>query len=119
MAKKEIKLGFVGLGFIGTIHSIACFSMPLLFKNLPFEVKLGPVYKNNIEDIPHFFEKGVKSIEEMLEDGDLDAVDICTPNYLHYEQAMKVIDGEALKLPGYLLTLRRRLDLKYTVQRAQ
>lgn len=92
MSKRQIKLGFIGLGFIGTIHSIACFSMPLIFKNLPFEVKLGPVYKNNIEDIPHFFEKGVKSIEEMLEEGDLDAVDICTPNYLHYEQAMKVIE---------------------------
>ncbi|MDP9751475.1 Gfo/Idh/MocA family protein [Thermoanaerobacter pentosaceus] len=92
MSKRQIKLGFIGLGFIGTIHSIACFSMPLIFKNLPFEVKLGPVCKNNTEDIPHFFEKGVKSIEEMLEDGDLDAVDICTPNYLHYEQAMKVIE---------------------------
>lgn len=90
--KKDIKLGFVGLGFIGTVHSIACFSMPLIFKNLPFEVKLGPVHKNNINEIPHFFEKGVKSIEEMLNDEKLNAVDICTPNYLHYEQAMKVIE---------------------------
>ncbi|MBT1280058.1 Gfo/Idh/MocA family oxidoreductase [Thermoanaerobacter sp. CM-CNRG TB177] len=92
MSKRQIKLGFIGLGFIGTIHSIACFSMPLIFKNLPFEVKLGPVCKNNTEDIPHFFEKGVKSIEEMLEECDVDAVDICTPNYLHYEQAMKAIE---------------------------
>lgn len=90
--KKDIKFGFVGLGFIGTIHSIACFSMPLIFKNLPFEVKLGPVCKNNIDEIPHFFEKGVKNIDEMLNDDKLDAVDICTPNYLHYEQAMKVIE---------------------------
>jgi predicted dehydrogenase len=90
VSKRIIKLGFAGLGFIGSIHAIACFSMPLIFKNLPFEIKLGKVYKNNLIDIPHFFEKGAKSLEEILEDSD--AVDICTPNYLHYEQAIKTIE---------------------------
>jgi len=90
VSKRIIKLGFAGLGFIGSIHAIACFSMPLIFKNLPFEIKLGKVYRNNLIDIPHFFEKGAKSLEEILEDSD--AVDICTPNYLHYEQAIKTIE---------------------------
>lgn len=90
--KKKIKLGFVGLGFIGTLHATACFAMPLLFKNLPYEVIFGKVCKNNIQDIPHFFEGGVKTVEELLQDNDLNAVDICTPNYLHYGQAIKVIE---------------------------
>ncbi|MGB9679234.1 MAG: Gfo/Idh/MocA family protein [Thermoanaerobacteraceae bacterium] len=97
MSKKEIKLGFIGLGFIGTIHSIACFSIPLIFKDVPFELKLGKVYKNNINNIPYFFEKGAKSVEDVLETSD--AVDICTPNYLHHEQAIKVIEKG---LPLYL-----------------
>ncbi|MDI3311792.1 MAG: Gfo/Idh/MocA family oxidoreductase [Thermoanaerobacterium sp.] len=88
---KEIKLGFVGLGYIGTIHATACFAMPLIFKNLPFKIKFGSVCKNDINDIPYFFEGGVKSIDELLEDKQLNAVDICTPNFLHKSQALEVM----------------------------
>lgn len=88
---KDIKLGFVGLGYIGTIHATACFAMPLIFKKLPFKIKFGPVYKNNIDDIPYFFEGGVKNIDELLKDNELNAVDICTPNYLHKMQAVEVM----------------------------
>lgn len=88
---KEIKLGFIGLGYIGTIHVTACFAMPLIFKKLPFKVKFGQVYKNNIDDIPYFFEGGVKNIDALLKDNELNAVDICTPNYLHKKQAVEVM----------------------------
>ncbi|OXT09436.1 dehydrogenase [Thermoanaerobacterium thermosaccharolyticum] len=91
MMVKDIKLGFVGLGYIGTIHATACFAMPLIFKKLPFKIKFGPVYKNNIDDIPYFFEGGVKNIDELLKDNELNAVDICTPNYLHKMQAVEVM----------------------------
>lgn len=88
---KEIKLGFVGLGYIGTIHATACFAMPLIFKNLPFKIKFGSVCKNDINGIPYFFEGGVKTVDELLEDKNLNAVDICTPNFLHKQQAIEVM----------------------------
>ncbi|SHF33039.1 Predicted dehydrogenase [Caldanaerobius fijiensis DSM 17918] len=101
----KIKLGFIGLGYIGKIHAIACFAMPLVFPDLPFEVHLGPVYKRDLLSLPHFFEKGVKSIGELLDAEGLTAVDICTPNYLHFEEAMKVIDR------GYDIYLEKPIGL--------
>lgn len=91
--KRDIKIGFVGLGFIGTIHSTACFAMPLIFRNLPFQVRFGKVCKNNIDEIPQFYEGGVKAIDELLQDKSLNAIDICTPNYLHAMQAKEVIEN--------------------------
>lgn len=102
---KEIKLGFIGLGYIGKIHAIACFAMPLVFQNLPFKVRLGPVYKRNFQDVPDFFEKNAVSVEELLNVEGLTAVDICTPNYLHFEEAMKVIEK------GYDIYLEKPIGL--------
>ncbi len=88
---KEIKLGFVGLGYIGTIHATACFAMPLIFKDLPFKIRFGSVCKNDINDIPYFFEGGVRTVDELLEDKNLNAIDICTPNFLHKVQAIEAM----------------------------
>jgi len=58
---KNIKLGFIGLGYIGKIHAIACFAMPLVFPDLPFKVILGPVFKRNLSSVPYFLKDALKA----------------------------------------------------------
>jgi predicted dehydrogenase len=85
--KKPLNIGLVGYGFMGRTHSNA-------YKRVNdfFEVAYRPVLKavcgRTAEGATAFAEKwGYESIEtdwrKLVEREDIDAIDICTPNYTH------------------------------------
>src|SRR5450830_639953 len=89
--EKKLKIGVVGLGFIGPahiegirrqgveVHGIAEFT-PELAREKAKELNIPVAYS---------------SYEEMLADPDIDAVHVCSPNFLHFPQAkMALLAGK-------------------------
>lgn len=91
-AKKELRIGLVGYGFMGRTHSNAYCSV-----NNFFDLEHRPVLKavcGRSKDKAQAFADnwGYESVEtdwrELIKRDDIDAIDICTPNNSHYEIAM-------------------------------
>jgi len=83
-------VGIVGLGFIGKVHAIA-------YASIRNEVQIlaaadyVPQSRENIQkefNIPHVFE----DYRTLLELEELDAISICTPNFLHKPIALAALD---------------------------
>jgi predicted dehydrogenase len=84
-----MKVGFTGAGYIANIHAQAAQNQP--------NVELVAVVEKFSNKSEAFSEKfGVKccytSVEELLDEGIVDALVICTPNYLHAPQAIAALE---------------------------
>ena len=94
---KRANIGVVGFGGIAKVHAIACYDMQLLYQDLPLEPKFLKAYRREQPEAKGIFQEVVTSLNALLEDKELDLIDICTPNYLHYEQVKKALEyGKAV-----------------------
>lgn len=91
---REIGVGLVGYGAMGKAHSYAYLTLPLYYQNLPFKVRLAGVCSRRLEqaqkaqdDLGYTF--ATDDYETLLARPDVDVIDICTPNHLHYEMITK------------------------------
>lgn len=85
-----LKIAFTGTGYIAKIHARAAQAQP--------DVELVAVVNHRPESMAAFAaEFGIRrtydSIEGLLRDGDVDAVVIGTPNYLHAPQAIAALEA--------------------------
>ncbi len=86
--KKIINVGVVGVGFVGKQHIEAIRRIPrtkivgIVQSDFDKAKALAEVY-----DIDYFYD----DLNDLLDLEGLDVVHICTPNYLHYDMAKKVI----------------------------
>ncbi len=87
--KDIINFGIVGCGMIANVHA-----------NAILEIENANLYgacdydKNRaVEFAKEYSIKAYASLEEMLNDGDIDAVIICTPSLFHAEMAIKALDS--------------------------
>ena len=92
MAKKELRIGMIGYGFMGRAHSNAYKQVAQFFPS-NHKVVLKAACARNKDEIQKFADNwGYESIEtdwkKLIERKDIDAVDICTPNNLHKEIAL-------------------------------
>lgn len=91
MDKKKIKVGLIGLGFIGKVHAQAYRSIPFCFPEAPVEVEIAAVLRTSTgrdqEFLASLGNPFVTTDTDAFYAKGLDLVDICTPNYLHLEQA--------------------------------
>jgi predicted dehydrogenase len=92
MAKKPLRVGMIGYGFMGRAHSNAYKQVGQFFPS-QHEVVLQAACARNEAEIKKFAEQwGYASIEtdwkKLLARKDIDVVDICTPNNLHKEIAI-------------------------------
>lgn len=100
---KPIRFAFVGLGNIAKTHIVALRAMPVV-KKLPFVPILDTLVTRNPElnrEQAHAigFRNVVSSVDEALQTGDIDVVDICTPNAMHFDEAIKASQaGKAIYL---------------------
>ena len=129
-----IRFGILGCGMIAQIHADA-------LKNIE-DAKLAGVTDIYMESAKAFAQKNAvtvyESYEAMLEDGNIDAICICTPSGLHAEAAIKALEAgkhvvlekpmaltvedadavnEAVKKSGCLLTVISQLRFSKDVQR--
>src|SRR5574338_690091 len=92
MAKKELRVGMIGYGFMGRAHSNAYKQVGQFFPS-EHKVVLKAACARNADQIKAFADQwGYESTEtdwkKLLDRKDIDVVDICTPNNLHKEIAV-------------------------------
>ena len=92
MAKKELRIGMIGYGFMGRAHSNAYAKVNHFF-DLDYRPVLQAARARNAEAVQKFADNwGYASIEtdwrKLIARKDIDAIDICVPNNLHKEIAI-------------------------------
>ena len=95
--KKKLNVGVIGCGFMGRIHSNAYRKVGQFF-DLDYEPVMKAICDNKQDRVKAFAERwGWQSYEtdwrRLVERDDIDLVDICVPNNLHYEIAMAAIEA--------------------------
>ena len=91
---REIGIGVVSLGWMGRLHSASYQRIPSRFPELGIRPRLvvaaDPIEENQQAAVEQFgFAKAVASIDEVLADPEVEAVSICSPNFLHRDFAVK------------------------------
>ena len=92
MAKKPLRIGIVGYGFMGRTHSNAYAKVGHFF-DLGHEIIMQAACARNEEKLQSFASQwGWQTIEtdwrKLVERDDIDVIDICTPNDSHAEIAI-------------------------------
>lgn len=84
---KKFRVGVIGIGFIGAVH------IEQLRRLGNVEV-VALTNKDNAEQKAKelFVNKGYSDYKEMIDNENLDAIHICTPNNTHYEMAMYAME---------------------------
>ncbi len=101
MAKKQLRVGMIGYGFMGRAHSNAYKQVGQFFPS-QHEVVLKAACARDAEKIKAFANQwGYESTEtdwrKLIERKDIDVVDICTPNNMHKEIALAAaVAGKAI-----------------------
>ena len=94
--KLELGVGMIGYGFMGKMHSYAYASLPFIYHPLPARIKLigacAPSEASRALAVETAgYEFTTPDYRELLDRRDIDIINVCTPNYLHKEQAIAAI----------------------------
>ncbi|MFM7103681.1 MAG: Gfo/Idh/MocA family protein, partial [Verrucomicrobiota bacterium] len=92
MAKKQLRLGLIGYGFMGRAHSNA-FAKVGNFFDSEYEIVRQAVCARDAEKVKAFAQRwGYAGIEtdwrQLIARADIDVIDIAVPNNLHCEIAL-------------------------------
>jgi len=93
MQRVPIRIGLDAWGGIARIHTLGLRALPVIFPDLPFEIKLVGVATRNPDRNRTWIESAgfarvYPSPADLVADPAVDAIDICTPNALHEATAM-------------------------------
>ncbi len=97
MAKKKLRVGLIGYGFMGRTHSNA-FRKVNNFFDLKYDVEMKACCARNEDRIKAFADQwGYESYEtdwrKLVERDDIDLIDIGSPNNTHYEMALAAAEA--------------------------
>ncbi len=83
---KKVQIGIGGYGFIGKMHSIAYTTMGI---STPISLKpvLRALYSTSVRE-DEDFEYVTDRFDTLVKDANLDLIDICTPDFMHYDEGM-------------------------------
>ncbi len=86
-------VGMIGYGFMGKMHTYSYASLPHIYQPMPARIRLVGVCaateaSRELARESGGYERAYADYREMLERDDIHIVNVCTPNYLHYEPAM-------------------------------
>ncbi|MEM9416546.1 MAG: Gfo/Idh/MocA family oxidoreductase [Planctomycetota bacterium] len=103
MAKKELRIGLVGYGFMGRTHSNGYKRVGDFFPDLACRPVLQAICGRNEDNAKAFAEQwGYASYEtdwrKLIARDDIDAVDICTPNDMHADIAIAAAEAGKMVL---------------------
>ena len=89
-----MKIGLLGFGSMGKTHAYCVSNLPYFFDG-DTDVQITSVCTKNLKNAEYFAKRySIPSYTDNEDDiiyGDVDIVDICTPNIYHYESAKKAI----------------------------
>ncbi len=102
-AKKILRIGLVGYGFMGRTHSNAYNRISDFFPDLEYQPVLKAVCARNEARVKNFSKQwGFESYETdwrvLIARNDIDAIDICTPNNMHAEIAIAAAESGKMVL---------------------
>jgi predicted dehydrogenase len=89
MSLGEINVGVVGTGFMGVTHVQALRRLGITVKGIVGSTPERARAKAAQANLPQVFD----TLDALLADPDIDAVHITSPNHLHHEQVVSVIDA--------------------------
>lgn len=89
---RNINIGLVGYGGIAKTHIIALKWLQLIGTDLNVSPNLVGLCTSK-ENCNSPFQYTTSKLEEMLSDDCIDIIDVCTPNFLHYEQGKKILES--------------------------
>jgi predicted dehydrogenase len=96
---QKINLGVVGYGGIAKIHAIGLYAMKTMFEDMEYSPELYAAVSSKKDLGFPGFEYVTSDLQRLLDDPKVHALDVCTPNFLHYEQGTRVL---ASKKPLYM-----------------
>jgi len=85
---KELKVGLIGLGYIGKIHTLAYRDISLCFSKAPVVPRLAAVLRSRLDtevEATKSYQLATTDPAEFFTQ-DLDVIDVCSPNFMHREQ---------------------------------
>lgn len=94
--KKRIRIGLLGFGAMGKVHSYSVNNLKFYYSGLPFDAEIAGVCTTSIEksrSVCEQFGFDVATVceDDLINDTDIDVIDVCTPNIFHYETLKKSI----------------------------
>ena len=94
--KKCIKIGLLGFGAMGKVHSYAVNNLKFYYSELPFSAEIAGVCTTSIEKSrsvceQYGFDVATVNEDDLINDPHIDVIDICTPNIFHYDTLKKAI----------------------------
>ena len=95
-AKRKLKIGLLGFGAMGKTHAYCIHNLPYFYPELSFEAEVAGVVTTSLEKSKRMSEtyrlgSPAENEDVLICDPNIDIIDICTPNHLHYETLKKVI----------------------------
>ena len=91
------RAGLIGFGMIGKVHAIAYRDLPLCYDHPQIDVRLSALLKahpeNDLAAIQAVGFQKVTSDPNEFFDQELDFVDVCSPNYLHFPQVSAALQA--------------------------
>lgn len=96
--RRTLNIGLISVGWMGRLHSRAYLAAAQHFPELPVRAALvsaadpdanGRRYAGEVLG----YRRVVEDYRELLSDPDIDAVSICSPNFLHHEIALAAIEA--------------------------
>ncbi len=95
---KTYRIGMIGFGSMGKAHTYALKNLPFYYPSLGFGIELGGVCTKTVEKANYAsetfgFKKATTNEDELIYSPDIDIIDICTPNNLHFDTIMKALDA--------------------------
>ena len=96
MAETPLRVGIIGLGYIGKVHAHCYQSFPHCFPGSNIEAQLVTVLRSGLGRDAEFLRSlgsplETTSMEEFLSQN-LDLVDICSPNEFHHDQVKAALE---------------------------
>lgn len=97
MSGKVLRIGLIGFGAIGKVHACACANLPYYYDMQGVRAQITQVCTAHEETAQRAAETiggnavAVSDYREITENPDIDAVDIATPNALHFDALMSAI----------------------------
>ena len=93
---KNVRIGLIGFGSMGKVHSYCVENLKYFFSELPFSANIAGVCttsekKSKAVANTYGFEVGMSDENMLINDSTIDVIDVCTPNIYHYETVKKAL----------------------------
>lgn len=92
----KLRIGLLGFGAMGKVHSYCVDNLKYCFGDLPFKAQIAGVcttseQKSRAVADAYGFDTATADEDALINDPSIDVIDVCTPNIYHYETLKKAL----------------------------